>query len=313
MSRPLSLKQAGQAHGERLNRLLDRGGAARLKKLYDQAEAELQAKLSKAIGRGAAPLTIAQHRAMLLQVKQGMIDIANRLGAELGKATQDTQRDAMHGLIGDMRGVEKHTSGRDTIVPVEEASRFAGVVDRKKTSLLALNKRSMQAWGKHAVGKMEQQLALSLATNETGHEAIDRILKAVDMEWWRAERIARTEQAWAYNATQLDAVKSMQQDFPDMMMRWCELVDDWTLTKLDDRVGNDSVALHGQVAPAAGLFYFPKNPPLPVGDWFAGKSWAHPPNRPNDRAVLQPWRPHWGGFAWQIVNGRKVMVGGPPP
>jgi len=277
-----------------------------LKKLYQQAEAELERELSRAIGRGNSPLTINQHKAILTQLRQGQMAIAARLGTALGQASVETQREAARALSGDIRKIEKH-GGRDVTVPIDEASKFAGVVDKKRTSLMKLSKQSMATWGASTVKKMEEQLALSLVQNETGHQAIDRLTAMTDAEWWRAERVVRTELAWAYNATQLDAVHSMKSDFPDMQMRWVELVDDWTLTKMDDRVGNDSVALHGQVA-TKGMFFFPKNPPLPVGDWFNGKSWAHPPNRPNDRAVLQPWRPHWGGYAWEYVGGQKRML-----
>ncbi len=306
-SKPISQRQASAEHARRMDRLIDRGGAARLKKLYETAQAELERKLAKAIGNGSSPMTIQQHRALLIQLREGQMAIAARLGEALGHVTQDTQRDSLRGLISQVRGVEKHTTGGDITLPIEEAGRFAGVMDKKKTSLLALNKRSMLKYGHVLVRQMEQQLALSLAMQEPAHVSIDRIMAIADNEWWRAERIIRTEQSWTSNATQLDAVKEMASDFPDLFMRWVELVDDETLQPLDNRVGKDSIALHGQLAKPGGMFIFPPGN-LDAGKWFQGKSWAHPPNRSNDRAVLQPWRPHWGGYGWTLVGGLKTVL-----
>ncbi|MEE9592236.1 MAG: hypothetical protein V3W28_01495, partial [Thermoplasmata archaeon] len=132
-----------------------------------------------------------------------------------------------------------------------------------------------------------------------------------DVEWWQAERIARTEALWAANATHADGMRESARTLPDMMMRWTEYVDDATYRPLDDRVDDDSIALHGQVAPVGGVFRFPLS--MPTGapiprrlQRFIGKSWAHPPNRPNDRSSLSPVRPHWGVSGWQWVNGRRV-------
>jgi hypothetical protein len=88
-----------------------------------------------------------------------------------------------------------------------------------------------------------------------------------------------------------------------LMQRWTELVDDATGRPLDNRVAADSLAMHGQVAPPGGSFLMPA-----AGGALAGQSWTHPPNRPNDRAVLTPWMPTWGVPAWQFRNGRRVNL-----
>jgi hypothetical protein len=314
-----AFQQSSIEHIKRLGRLLDQGGVGRVKRVYDQAQAELERKIARHVGRGSAPYTVHQHRALLAQVRQGQMEIARRMGDASAQATIDTQTDALHSLIRNVKSLEKkHGSGGVISLPIEEASRFHGIIDKRKTSLLKQNRQSMATYGSGVVKKIENQLGLSLATGESTGEAVERVQKTADMEFWRAERIVRTEQAWAYNATHRDGIEAASVDVPDMYMRWTELVDDDSLEPLDDRVGADSIALHGQVAKPGEMFKMPASALLivietrygksKVSHDLIGKSWAHPPNRPHDRAVIQAWRPGWEVPGWHLVGGSKVNV-----
>jgi hypothetical protein len=301
-----TFRQITKENTKRLNRLIDRGGVSRLKKLYDQAQAEFESKLSKRFGANAKTFTTAQMRMFQAMVRQGQMTIAKNMGDVLAAATEETKADALRGAIKDFKQLEKKFTGIATPLPVEEASRFAGVLG-KNTSLI--KRHSTQLMGKAGVKtirQIEQELALSMMTGETIGAAIDRIQKVTGKAWYQAERIVRTEQAWAFNATHAAAIADAADELPDIMMRWTELVDDVTGRPLDDRVAQDSIAMHGQVAKPGGSFTMPNKAQVPVALW--GKSWEHPPNRPNDRATLQPWRPHWGIPGWVLRNGRRVSL-----
>lgn len=309
-------QQASVGHIKRLSNLIDRGAIPRLRKLYTESMHDLEKKLANAIGAGASPFTIQKHRTLLTQVHQGLAELGRNMGSALGQETVKTQEASARALITDIKKLEGKARGAAVQLPIEQAARFTGVIDKRKTSLLKLNKTSMAKYGASIVGKLEGALAQTLVQGESGFQAIDRVTKAYDMEWWRAERIVRTEQAWAYNATQMDAVQDTTKVFPDMMMRWCELVADETLVPFDNRVGADSVAMHGQLARPGTMFQMPLNASSiviqtrygksTVSKNLLGKSWANPPNRPNDRAALQPWRPGWG-WGWELIGGAKVV------
>lgn len=314
---PLSeFQQASIGHIKRLNNLIDKQSIPRLHKLYIESMHDLERKLAKAVGSGASPFTIQKHRTLLTQVHQGLAHLGRNLGTALGKETVQTQEASAMALIRDIKKLEGKARGAPVQLPIEQAARFTGVIDKRKTSLLKMNKTSMAKYGASMVGKLEGALAQTLVQGESGFQAIDRVTKAYDMEWWRAERIVRTEQAWAYNATAMDGVADATKTFPDMMMRWCELVADVTLVPYDDRVGADSVAMHGQLARAGTMFRMPANASSieiqtrygksTVSKSLLGKSWANPPNRPNDRSVIQPWRPGWG-WGWEYIGGVKVV------
>ncbi len=55
-----TFQQISAENTKRLNRLIDKGGVRRLKKMYEQAQAELETKLSKRFGKNAKTFTTAQ-------------------------------------------------------------------------------------------------------------------------------------------------------------------------------------------------------------------------------------------------------------
>ena len=313
-------EEAAREHLASLNRLIDRGGVARLRKLYADAQAQLEKKLAREVGRGSAPFTAHQYRVLLAQVRQGQMQIAGRLGEESERVTIETQTDALRGITRQIKRLELAHGATSTTLPIEEVARFAGVIDKHKASLLQQNHTSMRAYGSSLVKKMQDSLAMSLATGSSTHEAIESIAKTADVEWWRAERIVRTEQSWAAHLTIADGIKASREALGvELEMRWTELVSDEG-KPLDNRVGADSVALHGQVAPPGGVFRMPSDArsivitnrygESRVDESMMSKSWAHPPNRPNDRSSVVPWKPGWAP-GWRVVGGVRVAVHAP--
>lgn len=300
-------EKLSKVHLRRLGRIIDKGGVRRLKRVYMEAQRDLEKKLSRLAGSSSSSFTANKYAQMLAQIKLGNIKMARQLAEGLGKVSSEAQVEALESLIGDITKMEKKFTGSAITIPVEEVSRFAGVIDRNKTSLLKKYQNLSAKYSSNVIRKMEMQLAQSLVQGESSGQAMDRITATSEMEWWQAERIVRTEQAWAYNITHKEAIEETAKDIPDMMMRWVEYVSDSTGLPLDDRVGKDSIAMHGQLASPGGLFRMPPNAPG-VSLSLLNRSWAHPPNRPNDRAVLQPWRPHWGIPGWVLRGSQKISL-----
>lgn len=310
-------EQAAREHLASLNRIIDRGGVARLRKLYADAQTQLEKKLAQSVGRRASPFTTHEYRVLLAQVRQGQMQIANRLGDESERVTVETQTGVLHNITRQIKKLEAAHGASSASLPIEEVARFAGVIDKHKASLMQQNRTSMRHYGASIVRKMQDQLALGLASGASTHEAIESIAKTADAEWWRAERIVRTEQSWAAHLTIAEGIKSSREALGvELEMRWTELVSD-AGHPLDDRVGADSVALHGQVTPPGGVFTMPdgarsvviKNRfgESRVSEDMIGQSWAHPPNRPNDRSSVVPWKPGWAP-GWRVIGGSRVAV-----
>lgn len=301
-------------HRRRLDRLATRRAVAPLKKLYDSAVTDLVAKLRRLRGQKDT-FSAFQRRALLAQVRAGQITLARRLAGELGDVSEEAQTEALQGLSRDLNRLEREFTGATVPLAIDEASRFAGIVDKRRTSLLKMHATSMARYGANTVGKVEEQLALSMVQSENTGEAIDRVEETIDGQWWQAERIVRTETAWAYNATHYDGIRDAARELGDLRMRWTEYVNDTTYAPLDDRVGVDSIAMHGQVAAVGSEFVMPPRAPHADADGntavpqsLVGMRWAFPPNRPNDRSVILPWRPHWGIPGWEYRGGRRVNL-----
>ena len=309
---PKAYQQVLDQHRRQLVRLTERGGVERAKKLYDEAQAVVTKRL-RGLSRARETFTAQQKAQVMGQIKQGQRMVAQRMTGELGDLSKTAQTDALRGLVDNISRLEKHFTGSDIVLPIDEAARFRGIVDGRRESLLRSHAESIDNYGDVLVGKMEDQLSLSMVAGEHYGEAIERIEDTAGLEWWQGERIVRTELVGAFNATAYDGMREMGRELDDLGMRWVEYVDDDTGEPRDDRVSDDSLAMHGQVAPVSGRFYFPNTmpggEPLPKScQVYVGKSWLFPPLRPNGRESISPWRPHWGIPAWRFANGRRVEM-----
>lgn len=292
-------------HRRRLLRLTERRGISSIKRIYDAAQQELERKLARAIGAGrGTTFTAHQHMIALAQVRQGQVMLARDISNEMGDISREAQVDALRGLGSDIERLEKHYKGSRPVLPIHEAAVFAGVIDKRKSSLMRMHEATTARMGARTVAKVEEQLAVSLASGESSAEAVDRVQEVTEGEFWQAERIVRTEVAYAQNAATADGIEEIQKEVPEMRMRWTEHVTD-DGEPMDDRVGADSIAMHAQLD-VDGVFTMPDDA---EGVWagLLGETWDHPPNRPNDRSVLTPWMLDWGVPAWEW-RGAKVWL-----
>lgn len=140
-------------------------------------------------------------------------------------------------------------------------------------------------------------------------DVLAEVSSALDDKWWMIERDVKTRTAYVFNQAQKEAIQELADSgtIPDVQSRWTELVDETTGDPLDDRVGNDSLVLHGQLAGENGAFTMPNDPTAPQK--MVGQSWDHPPNRPRDRAIILPWAPGWGiDKVYKVSGTAKIPV-----
>jgi hypothetical protein len=287
------------------------GSAERVHKLYTDAIAELTEKIAREARAGHADsFTAHSARIALTQLQGGIAELTKRMAGELGSATTDAGKSAGRSVWKQIESLEKHYGNSDFVLPIDEALRFIGANDRRAPSLLRVHQSSMDRYGDFLIGAMEGQMGLSMAMGEPLHAMIARIQRTASNEWWRAERIARTECSYAQNAASADAIEDAATRLPGLMLRWNEHVDDATMRPLDNRVAPDSLAMHGIVAIAGGFFEMPISEQVDARRW--GMKWNFPPNRPNDRAAASPWHPEWGDVpGFSVVAGHRVPFKAP--
>jgi hypothetical protein len=170
-----------------------------------------------------------------------------------------------------------------------------------------LREQSLRGVGTGVVERIMQQFEKTIVDPTIRvSDLISQTGEILDDSGWKVDRMVRTETSYAYNLAQHEAISRVGSipGFGQVWGRWTERVDDVTGAPYDNRVANDSLALHGQLAKPGALFVMPASP-LVKADMI-GKGWHHPPNRPNDRAVLTPWMRDWGVQGWMIQNGTRI-------
>lgn len=288
-----------------LARLVRIQGVAPIRRLYES----MLEGVTRQLGRRAADgFGAIQLRGMLAQIRLGLAALQRPVTGALNEAAFTAAISQARGTLEGLARLERAMSGAVVPLPLLETARLNGLVRGQTSSLLAAHGRSVARYGASLVRRMERTLGASLAAGESQTQAIDRIAEVGDAEWWQGERIVRTELAHSASSTTREVIEEQSEELGgDLWMRWTEHVDD-DGTPRDDRVEVDSLAMHGQVAPPGGMFVMPPSAPdgreVPKG--LAGKEWACPPNRPNDRACLTPWRPHWTEVPGWVWRGRRV-------
>ena len=307
-------------HRARLHRVTKGSGLKQMEAFYRSTQAQLESKLRKLVGAGRGDtMTAAQARVLLAQARQGQAQLARAMVGQLGELSNEAQVVALRGLEKDLAKLDSAFEVSQVTLPIAEAGRFAGVIEGRAQSLLEQHMSSMSNWGVSAVGNIKTSLATSLATGETVHEAVSRIAETTDAQWWRVERVVVTETSWAAAAATSDGLEDARQEaVPDLLSRWVEYCSDETGEPLDDRVGVDSIAIHGQVVEPGGMFTMPETAPFPdakgktdVPDSLVGMEWPHPPDRPHDRALIQGFRKSWGRgkvLAWRYEDGERAFL-----
>jgi hypothetical protein len=290
----------------RVVRLAERRGAARIRPLFDSAVSDLERAIARSSRKfGDETFDAQRMNVALAQLRQAQVMLERRLAGEIAEVAAEAQAEAIHGLSRSISRLERRFRGAEVVLPLDEASVIHGLVSARRDELDEMHRAALKGWGEDLFIETHQRLALSLATGESVEDAIARVPEDFAGGWPRAERIVRTETASAYGVSSMDAAAEASEELPDLMLRWSEHCDDEG-EPLDDRVGADSIAMHGQLAAPGGWFEMPDGPDVPKG--LIGGRWQHTPCRPNGREVLAPWRPGWGVPGWKMVDGERVEL-----
>lgn len=307
-SRPNTLKEYERAlrrHRAVLDRILDRRSAVQLKRFYDRAQDDLERQLARAAkDTRNEPLTPLQAQQLLSLVYAAQAVITRRLHSQFTPISEEAQEEGVRETDRTLTTLEEELGEGTLDLPLLEPSVMAGLIEKRRGVLDRVNARSFRQYGDRLNQAAQRRIAVSLAIGESSSEAIDSLRQTLDGEWWQGERIIVTEMAKAYNSAQADSIALVGQEVRDLKKRWTEMVDDATGQPMDNRVGRDSIALHGQVTSMDGVFVMPPDPSVHRSFW--NQTYESSPNRPNDRSVTMPWRPGWGVPAWVWQDGRRV-------
>ena len=160
----------------------------------------------------------------------------------------------------------------------------------KQNSFLINNmEASINTYGAGVRTMVSNALTQAILAGKTGYEVTLKLSQFVKIKKYRIMRIARTEMHKIYNNSKLLSYGEFkEQHFPDMMKR--------LFHPMDHRTADDSKQLK-QLDPAVPLgkpFTFVYKRRLKNGQIRTEKRiFQSPPDRPNDRATVLPYRKRW--------------------
>lgn len=172
--------------------------------------------------------------------------------------------------------LDKHYLGAVRPLSFQTLEWFDAAENRVNGPRLRMYQRSFRRYGAAAVSEIETAIASQLLIGQPWTSAVDEVWSitrdVVGERQWMVERIVRTETSAAYNGIALEAIR--EEDSPKNAMQK-KLV-----AVFDSRTARDSKLLDGQTQPVDEPFFDPVRQ----------RTYMAPPNRPNDRELVIPWR-----------------------
>ena len=269
-------------HRAQLRGVIELGGVRKVRSLYESIRAELEADLASMVRAGQGQTFTAHHlRTILMQVRDGLKAFQAGLAPELANSADATATLAQRHVVSAIKQFEKRFAGTEPVLRLEEASVFRGVYKSVEPSLLARYHKLTNNYPMQTIQRVQGQLAMSMVKGEGVDQAVRRIASKggiFDRERWRAERIVRTEGSYAYGVTNQQCLQEVSHEVPRLMKR--------LVSTFDQRTGKDSKILNGQTVPFDQPFVWMKQTKAGV----ERVEFMNPPNRPNDRECVVPWR-----------------------
>lgn len=275
-------------HRKQVQGLVEIRGVRKMSGIYAQAEADLRRQIERLIRRGRRQsFTAQQMRVILAQVQDAIRVLEAKMAAHMGQTGRMAATLAPAHVVQSVERFSEVYSGASPVLQLRDASVMQGLVKDVDASLLNRYKQSSRFYGPPVIERIKNAMAQSILQNDGVDAAVDKVVGTdgvFSSQRWRAERIVRTEAAYAYGVTKQRSMEVTRKDMPDLQKK---LVATW-----DSRTGDDSKELDGQTVPIDEPFvWVVKNSKgQPTGKVVR---YMQPPNRPNDREVVVPWRAGW--------------------
>ncbi len=276
-----------QASINQLDRFIEKDGVVKTREFLREMKTMLRSRVAAAGGKGSTTATAVQYRAMLAQVEAILQRTNRQIEVMLENKSKTAARLGARHAVSEFKALELHFSGTTPVLGLDRAAVLSGLVDGVAASRIGSQARSVQAWGLNTINAVERYMSLAVASGVPVQDMVRGIAGRTGVlsdELWKAERIVRTELAYAHGASKQQALVDTADELGDddpLMKRLIET--------FDSRTGDDSFVIHGQTVPVDKPFEYKRKV---KGGWRLIR-FMHPPNRPNDRAVVIPWRKSW--------------------
>ena len=266
------VQSLAEKHIEAIRSLEDRE-AARILKLYKSVRGELRDRLDVVSG---GSFTAQRVRGVLFQVELGISELGKTLNTGMAPAAKEAAAKGVDDLADEISKFSAIFTGAAVPIDINRA------VIASDTSNFLINKyeSSIGAYSEALRSRITQGVSEAAVQEVSMYETVQRIGKTFLGEEWRLNMIVRTELHNVYSLGKLNTMKDLVQGkMPDLKKTLYH--------PMDNRTGKDTLRLAQN------------NPIVDVDEPFVENStgkrlvYMAPPNRPNDRAILIPYRDNW--------------------
>lgn len=252
----------------------------------EESEAEKLAKNLKIVRRQLAErltnarpgtFTSAKLEATLRQVDDYLVALSKSLKEDMGDSATKLGERGILDLIKETLGFTKKFDGAAVPINLDAAL----IVQDSKSLLVNKYDASIDAYSAAVRGQITQGLTESVLRQDTVGEVVHNLGQYVTGEEWKLLRLARTELHNVYGETKRQGMLQVRDDvLPDLKKT--------LFHPMDKRTGADSIYADRKhlIAEIDEPFIY---------TWKGKRrEFMTPPDRPNDRSILVPYREAWG-------------------
>lgn len=252
---------------------IEMSAARRMIKLYKQAQKDLTVRMLMAPDNTYSKAKLEQ---ALIEVDQ----MLRLLKARVRQEAQDTydlvNEQAAEDAAKELNALEKKFSGINNLVNVDA---IVSAVN-PETFLFNNYESSLDAYDAKLRSLFENQLAQGLIQQKSWTQMVSDLEMVTNQEDWTLARIVRTELHSLYGSSKLRGFQEIKSEYvPDLKKTLYH--------PMDSRTGEDSI----QVSKENLVVDLDK----PFVYEYGGRKrvFMSPPDRPNDRSILIPYRNSW--------------------
>jgi hypothetical protein len=249
---------------------LEMSQARKVLKQYKAARESLKAQMLMAPDNS---FTEAKLKSALIQIEVGIKELQHRINPELVSGFEYLTEQGVEDSVREVNAFEKHFLGTSAPLPVD------AIIESTEPENLLLNQfqASVEAYSAGLRGRFQNVLTQSLLQKKTWTQAVWDMEAVFNEEEWKLARIVRTELHNIYGISKMNGFLGIRDEYvPDLMKTLYH--------PMDGRTGQDSIE-------AASLkLIVPLEEPFRYKWKGRERVFMSPPDRPNDRSILVPYR-----------------------
>lgn len=240
---------------------------------YTEVRKDLVDRLSHVRG---GSFTQQHLRGVLAQVEGAINAINHHLAGDLADGAYKAALKGVEHLTKELKRFDQEFLGAVTPINLNAA------LVAKDTSQFLVTKyqTNLDNYGRNLYGYIANGLFAASIGDKSYAQVIGSVSQAFTAEEWKLHRIVRTELHNIYNVGKINGMRELTDDLPDLKKT--------LMHPMDQRTGADSkyAARLGLVAEIDEPFSYVWRGQV--------REFMAPPDRPNDRAILVPYREDWG-------------------